>query len=466
MPAGACWPSTRPWRDAPRALSPILPRVATTSGSLTLPSEQARALQRRAHRLIPGGAHTYAKADDQYPVNAPPLLVRGKGARVWDSDGREFIEYGGGMRANVLGHAHPAVVEAVADAVAAGTNFVRPSVLEGDTAEDLLDFIGRPGWMAKFAKNGSDANGAAIRLARAATGRDLIAFCHDQPFFSVEDWFIGSTPMSAGVPEAVRSLTTSFPYGDLGALSVLLERREVAAIVLEAAKYTGPPEGYLAGVRELCDRTGTVFVLDECITGVRWPGGSALACYDVQPDLACYGKALGNGISVSALTGRRELMEPGALDPDGPRVFLASYTHGAEHTGLAAARAVLRVSREVGLGEELARRGEDLARRLNAVSEAHGVLDHFDVFGLGQNLVFRTADIDGNPSQVMRALAMEQMVAAGVLGPSLVNSLGHGAEESDRTESAWERVCSVYAAALDDGPEPYLHGHPTRPVFR
>ena len=434
--------------------------------SIRPPTGAARDLQRRAHRAIPGGAHTYAKGDDQFPLNAPPLLVRGEGARVWDSDGNEFVEYGGGLRAIVLGHGHPRVVEAVQKAIVDGTNFARPSVLEIEAAEDLLAFLDRPDWMVKFTKNGSDANSSALRLARAATGRDLVAVCRDQPFFSVEDWFIGTTPMDAGIPAAVRDLTVAFPYDDLDALRDLLADRTVAAVVMEAAKYDDPSPDWFEGVRRLCDETGTVFVLDEMITGVRWPGRTAMGHYGIQPDLATYGKALGNGFSVSAVTGQRELMELGGLHHDRPRVFLASYTHGAESTGLAACRAVTAVGTETDIGAGIAARGEALKARLNAVSRACGVDDHFFAWGPGQVLVFVTRDADGAPSQVLRALAMQELVAGGVLGTSLVMSLAHGESEFDQTVAAWERAAAVYARALEHGTAGLLHGHPTSPVWR
>ena len=440
--------------------------VRPVHAALPDPSPAARDLQRRAHRAIPGGAHTYAKGDDQFPANAPPLLVRGEGAWVVDVDGNRYVEYGGGLRAIVLGHGHPRVLEAVRDAIADGTNLARPSVLEVQAAEDLLAFLDRPDWMVKFTKNGSDANSAAIRLARAATGRDLVALCHDQPFFSVEDWFIGTTPMDAGIPQAVKDLTVGFPYDDLDALEALLAGREVAAVVMEAAKYDDPSPGWFEGVRRLCDATGTVFVLDEMITGVRWPGRTAMAHYGVEPDLATYGKALGNGFSVSAVTGRRELMSLGGLDHDRPRVFLASYTHGAESVGLAACRAVVAEGTATDIGAGIAARGEELKARLNEVAAAHGVAEHLFAWGPGQVLVFVTRDADGEPSQVMRALAMQEMAAGGVLGTSLVMSLAHGEAEIGHTVSAWERVARTYARALSDGPDGLLRGHPTSPVWR
>jgi glutamate-1-semialdehyde 2,1-aminomutase len=430
------------------------------------PSAAARAAGERAHRVVPGGAHTYAKGDDQFPSNAPPVLVRGRGSRVWDLDGEELVEYGGGLRANLLGHAHPAVVEAVQRAVAEGTNLVRPSPLEAEVAEDLLDFVGRPGWMAKFTKDGSDANDAAIRLARAVTGRDRVLICRTQPFFSVGDWFIGTTPMAAGVPQAVRALVGGFDYGDVEGLRAELAAGDVAVVVLEAAKYEHPPEGFLAGVRAACDEAGALFLLDEMITGMRWPGGSALRLYDARPDLVTYGKALGNGVAVSALVGRPELMARGGLRTDAERVFLLSTTHGAEHLGLAAARAVLGELRRRDAGRAMQPVGEQLAARLDAVARRAGVGDHLRVQGLPQALVFTTADAEGRPSQALRALAMQEMVRGRVLGTSLVLSTAHDAEDLDLTEAAWERVADVYARALESGTDGLLEGGPTKPVFR
>lgn len=443
-----------------------VPRMAASSDRPAAPSDAARALQARAHRAIPGGSHTYAKGDDQFPANAPPLLVRGQGARVWDTDGNEYVEYGGGLRANVLGHARPEVVEAVQRAATLGTNFVRPAVVELQAAEDLLDFVGRPDWMAKFTKNGSDANAAAIRLARAVTGRDRVAYCRSQPFFSVDDWFIGTTPMDAGIPSAATRLVEAFDYGDLAGLDLLLDGREVAAIVMEAAKYADPPAGWLDGVRALCDRTGTLLILDEMITGLRWPGRTAMQHYGIDPDLATYGKALGNGFAVSALIGRAAHMQLGGLDHDGDRVFLLSYTHGAEHTGLAAAQAVMACIRKEDAGVVLADRGTALADALRCVSRDAGVADHLTVVGPGQNLVFGTADAAGEPSQEMRALFMQELVRGGVLGPSLVNSVAHGAVEHEITVAAWATAAMSYARALESGPRAFLVGPPTKPVFR
>lgn len=297
---------------------------------------RSRAANARLRTVIPGGAHTYAKGEDQYPEDLAPVISHGRGAHVWDVDGNRYVEYGSGLRSVSLGHAHPRVTEAVRRELDRGANFVRPSVLEAEAAERFLATV-PTAEMVKFAKNGSDATTAAVRLARAATGRPRVAICADHPFFSVDDWFIGTTAMSAGIPAATTELTVSFPYGDLAATEALLGRYEgeIACLVLEPAAAEEPPPGYLEGLRALADRHGCVLVFDEMITGFRWSEAGAQGLYGVTPDLSTFGKALGNGFAVSALAGRRELMERGGLRHSGDRVFLLSTTHGAETHSLA-----------------------------------------------------------------------------------------------------------------------------------
>ncbi|RIK12008.1 MAG: glutamate-1-semialdehyde 2,1-aminomutase, partial [Acidobacteria bacterium] len=261
-------------------------------------------LQARLHEIVPGGAHTYARGSDQYPEFMAPVLERGAGARVWDADGNSYVEYGMGLRSVTLGHGYRPVVDAVAAAIADGTNFSRPTTLELAAAEDFLALV--PGAdMVKFAKNGSDATTAAVRLARAVTGRRHVVAC-DQPFFSVDDWFIGTTPMKAGIPEEVTEHTHRFRYNDLDSLEHALSARPTACVILEAATALAEPDpGFLPGVRRLCDRHGALLIFDEMITGFRWSEHGAQGVYGVRPDLSCWGKAMGNGFPVAALAGRR-----------------------------------------------------------------------------------------------------------------------------------------------------------------
>ncbi|MFR9795141.1 glutamate-1-semialdehyde 2,1-aminomutase [Streptomyces sp. MS06] len=429
---------------------------------------RSRAANERLHALVPGGAHTYAKGDDQYPEGMAPVISHGRGAHVWDVDGNRYVEYGSGLRSVSLGHAHPRVVEAVRRELDRGSNFVRPSVVEVEAAERFLATV-PTAEMVKFAKNGSDATTAAVRLARAATGRPLVALCADHPFFSVDDWFIGTTAMSAGIPAATGELTVTFPYGDLAATEELLTRHrgEVACLILEPATHTEPPPGYLAGLRELADRHGCVLVFDEMITGLRWSEAGAQGLYGVVPDLSTFGKALGNGFAVSALAGRRDLMERGGLRHSGDRVFLLSTTHGAETHSLAAATAVLTTYVEEGITARLHGLGEKLAAGVREAAAGMGVGDHVLVRGRASNLVFATLDEHGRPSQEYRTLFLRRLLMGGVLAPSFVVSSALGEADIAHTVDVVAQACAVYRKALDAGdPTPWLGGRPVKPVFR
>jgi len=430
-------------------------------------SPEAVALRRRAHEIIPGGCHTYAKGDDQYPAIAPPFIARGEGSHVWDLDGNEFIEYGMGLRAVALGHAFPSVIEAVANELGNGSNFSRPSPLEVECAELFLECVTNAE-MVKFAKNGSDATTAAVKLARAHTGRDLVAICADQPFFSTDDWFIGSTKMPAGVPQAIRDLTVKFGFNDIESLESVFAAHpeQIACVFLEAETAVAPRDGFLSAVREICNRNGTLLVLDETITGFRWHLGGAQTVYGVVPDLSTFGKAMANGFSVAALAGRREIMERGGLSGAAERVFLLSTTHGAETHSLAAAIATMKTFQNEPVIETLHRQGDSLRAQVEQVARRHGLEDFIQVRGRSSNLIFVTKGPDGNPSQAYRALFMQEMIRHGVIAPSFVLSYSHDDSDIDRTIDAVDSAAEIYVRALNEGIDGHLVGRPVKPVFR
>ncbi len=428
---------------------------------------RSKQLQVRAHELIPGGAHTYAKGDDQYPELAPGFIDRGLGCHVWDVDGNEYIEYGMGLRSVTLGHAYAPVVAAAYAAMQRGSNFTRPARIELEAAETLLGML--PGAeMVKFAKNGSDVTTAALKLARAYTGRDLLAICGDQPFFSVDDWFIGATAMPAGIPEVIRRQTLKFRYNDLASLAALFDAypAQIACVFMEAETTEPPPEGYLQAVIDLCHQHGALFVLDEMITGFRWHNGGAQTLYGITPDLSTFGKGIGNGFAVSALVGKTAVMARGGLLHDHERVFLLSTTHGAETHSLAAAIATLHTYQEHDVIGHMHRQGERLARGVRAAAADLGIADYFEVAGRASNLVFVTRDADKNRSQVFRTLFMQETIRRGVLGPSFVISYAHTDADVDYTVEAVAAALRVYCQALEDGAEQYLVGRPVKPVFR
>ena len=427
----------------------------------------SRQLQRRAHARIPGGAHTYAKGDDQYPVNAPSFIVRGEGCHVWDVDGNEFIEYGMGLRSVMLGHAYGPVIEAAREQLSLGANFARPSPLEVKCADKLAELVPSAG-MVKFAKDGSTVTSAAVRLARAFTGRDRVVVCKDDPFISTADWFIGTTPMSAGIPQAVRALTLSFPYNDLPSLELLFAEHpgEIACVIMEAERGVPPIPGFLGAVSALCHREGALFILDEMITGFRWALGGAQEVYGVAPDLSCFGKGMANGFSVSALVGRREIMELGGWQHAGPRVFLNSTTHGGETHSLAAAMKTMEIFQAEPVTAALRGAGERLTAGIDAEIERAGVGGHFGLSGRACNLVYITRDGQGEPSQAFRTLFLQETIKRGLLMPSLVVSYSHGEADIAYTIEAIGEALHVYRRALEDGIEHHLEGRPVQPVFR
>ena len=427
----------------------------------------SRAFQAKAHRLIPGGAHTYAKGDDQYPEQAPAFIVRGKGCRVWDVDGNEFIEYGMGLRAVTLGHAFGPVVEAAYRQMQLGINFTRPAKIEVDLAEAFLDVINGAD-MVKFAKNGSDVTTAAVKLARAYTGRDLIAICCDHPFFSTDDWFIATTEMNAGIPYVVSEMTLKFHYNDLESLRELFDQYpgRIACVMMEAEAATPPIPGYLNQVKGLCEERGAVLVFDEMITGFRWHLGGAQKFHGVVPHLSAFGKAMGNGFAISALAGKREIMRLGGLDHDQPRVFLLSTTHGAETHALAASLETLRIYRERHVVDFLWKQGERLRALVNQSIAENRLEGFFELMGRPCNLVFATCDQEGNRSQAFRTLFMQEMIRRGVIAPSFVVSFSHTDADIDRTAEAVYGAHVVYRKTLDGGIDKYLEGRPVKPVNR
>ncbi len=440
--------------------------ASRTSEETQMKFEKSKALQPKAHARIPGGAHTYAKGDDQYPVLAPGFIARGQGCHVWDVDGNEFIEYGMGLRAVGLGHAYEPVVEAAYRAMLLGNNFTRPAPIELKCADELAGLI-ESAEMVKFGKNGSDATSGAVKLSRAYTGRHLIARC-DQPFFSVDDWFIGSTAMSAGIPKAIQDLTLQFHYNDIASLRNLFEHHpgKIACVIMEAATAVEPLPGFLSDVQRTCKENGAVFILDEMITGFRWHLGGAQKYYGITPDLSTFGKCIGNGFSVGALVGKREIMERGGIEHPHERVFLLSLTHGAENHCLAAAIETMRIYKTEGVVERLHRQGERLRKGIRQTIRDNHVEGYFEVLGKEPNMIYATLDPEKHPSQSYRALFLQETIRRGLLAPSLVVSYSHTDEDIDRTIEAIGEALDVYRKALEDGAEKYLVGRPVKPVFR
>jgi glutamate-1-semialdehyde 2,1-aminomutase len=418
-------------------------------------------------RVIPGGAHTYSKGDDQFPAIAPRFLERGRGARVWDDENNEYLDWTMGLRTMTLGYGQERVTEAAIEQILKGSNFGRPSRIEAETACDLIDLI-PSAEMVKFAKNGSTVTTAAVKLARAYTGRDLVALCSDHPFFSYDDWAIAVTPCNAGIPEPVQKLTVTFRYNDVAGIQRLFEQYPdgLAAVILEAVTTDEPRDGFLQKVRQLCRMHGTIFILDEMITGFRMHLRGAQALFDVEPDLSTFGKGLANGFSVAALVGRRDIMELGGLTPGNRKVFLVSTTHGAENHALAAARACLHIYRDEPVVEHLWAIGRTLMDGFNATAREMGLGDLVKMYGFPCNPAFSCQDRDGNASLPLRTLFLQEMIRRRILMNYVVPSYAHQEADVEQTLAALRGALDIYARALIDGWERYLVGDVMKPVFR
>jgi glutamate-1-semialdehyde 2,1-aminomutase len=424
-------------------------------------------MNERFHSLVPGGSHTYAKGDDQYPEFMLPYIVRGEGCHIWDVDGNEFIEYGMGLRTVTLGHVYKPIVEAACRQIYMGNNFVRPAAIELECAEQFLCMI-KGAEMVKFGKNGSEATSGAVKLSRAYTGRDMVAICGNHPFFSVDDWFISSTPMSAGIPRVTSDLTVKFNYNDLESAKKLFEQYpgKIACVILEPEKEQEPQNNFLHELQQLCHDNGTVFILDEMITGFRWHNGGAQRVHNIIPDLCSFGKALANGFAVTALAGKREIMELGGLKHKKERLFLMSGTHGAENHGLAAALETMKIYEREPVIETLWRQGERLASQLQKSIDENQLTEYIPILGRPCCLVYGSRDNEKKPSQPFRTLLIQETMKRGILAPSLIVSYSHSDKDIDRTAEAFHEAFVIYRKALDEGIEKYLVGRPVQPVWR
>ena len=424
--------------------------------------------QQRLLKAIPGGAHTYSRGFDQFPINAPPILARGKGAYVYDAKDKCYLDYGMALRAVNIGYAEDEIDSAAIAQIHNGNNLTRASLIELEAAELIIDLIDSVD-MVKFTKNGSTSVSAAVKLSRAYTGREMVARCADHPFFSYDDWFIGSTPLTLGIPQETIDKTKKFRYNDIESLENLIEKYpdQFACVILEPASTEEPKDNFLLKVQNLCKKHGIVFVLDEMITGFRWHMKGAQHIYNVTPDLCAFGKAMANGFSVSCVAGKREIMELGSIEFEGrERLFLLSTTHGAEMSGLGAFVATMKFMQKNNVVEHLWDYGQKLINIIQKQADAHGISQNFKVGGAACSPYYLTLDESGVNSLPLRTLFSQEMIRNGVLMPWLALSFRHGEDELVMTENALNSAFTVYRKALNQGVEKYLEGSIIKPVFR
>ena len=426
-------------------------------------------MKKSIHDLIPGGAHTYSKGDDQFPSNAPTAITHGKGAYVWGIDGHKYLDCPMGLTSVSLGHAYEPVVDRVIEEIKRGANFQRPSYLEYEMAEKFLSLVPQHD-MIKFSKNGSTVTTAAVKLARAYTNRDLVAFPHDHPFYSYDDWFIGSTPCNKGVPDAIKKLSVTYKADDLLSLKELFDKfpGQIACVISEPEKDNYLPENYLSDAIELAHKNGALYIVDEMITGFKTDFPGSISKYKVKPDMATWGKGIANGFAFCAMTGTKEVMELGGIRNIGQeKVFLTSTTHGAETSGMAACIATIDVFQANNVISHNHNIGNKLHTSAQQVINKRGLGKFISVTNTDWWPVFNFKDLQENTSSGMKTLVMQEMIERGVLFTgTFVPCYSHTEADIDFFIQAFTETLNIYEKALEDGIDKLLVGPIIKPVFR
>jgi glutamate-1-semialdehyde 2,1-aminomutase len=417
-------------------------------------------LLKRAQRTVPLGAQTFSKSITQFPLGVSPYFAKsGKGARLWDVDGNEYVDFVNALCSVTLGYADPDVNAAVAEQLGQGTLFTLNHELEAAVAEQIVEMV-PCAEMVRFGKNGSDATAGAIRVARAATGRDHVLVCG---YHGWQDWYIGSTTRDKGVPAATAALTHKFVFNELASVEALVAQypRQVAAIILEPMNVEKPNPEFLEGLRKLSDREGIVLVFDETITGFRFAKGGAQELFGVTPDLATLGKGLANGFPLSAVCGRADLMK------EMSEVFF-SFTMGGETLSLAAAKASLdKIAREPVI-ETMRRQGARIVAGLKSRIATHDVEAFCQVKGDDTWSFFILSDTEGATAMELKTLWLQEMFARGVLSLGTHNmSYAHGDAEVEALLAAYDEVLPLLRdAARNRAIRQYLKCEPLVPLFK
>ena len=414
----------------------------------------------RAQKVIPGGAQTFSKGYKQYVQGiAPVFLQRGKGCRVWDVDGNEYIDYVQGLLPNILGYANEEVNRAVSEQLQQGHSFSLPHPLEVELAERLTHLI-PCAEMVRFGKNGSDATSGAVRAVRAFTRRERIACCG---YHGWQDWYIGSTTRNAGVPEAVRGLTHPFRYNDLASLQEIFDQHpgEVAAVIMEPINFTEPAAGFLQGVKDLAHGHGALLIFDEICSGFHFGLGGAQKVFGVVPDLACFGKAMGNGFPISCVVGRADVM----------KVFeeiFFSFTFAGEVASMAAAMKVLDILETTDALARMEANGRRLQDGFNAMAKEAGLGDRLKCIGRPAWSLLKFLDRDGTDSGLLKNLFQQEVIKRGILLLATHNlTAAHDGPAIEQTLQAYAEVIKTLASWLQDSnPEHFLEGQMSQPVFR
>ncbi|HVN75931.1 MAG TPA: aminotransferase class III-fold pyridoxal phosphate-dependent enzyme [Thermoanaerobaculaceae bacterium] len=419
--------------------------------------QESEKMYMRALDLIPAATQTLAKGPGQHVMGvAPKYLRRGAGAHVWDLDDNRYLDMNMGIGPLVLGYAYPAVDEAIRKQLYDGITFSLMHPLEVDVAEMVREVV-PCAESVRFSKTGADVTSAAVRLARAFTGRSKVLCCG---YHGWHDWYVSVTDRSLGVPAPVADLTFTFEYNDLDGVAAVLDK-DTACVILEPVVFAPPAADFLPRLRRLCDANGALLIFDEMWTGFRLALGGAQAFFGVMPDLATFSKAVANGMPLSVLAGRRELMS--LLDRD---VFFFT-TFGGEALSLAAAKATIEELRRCRVPEYLARQGKIVREGYNRIAEALGIAGYTRCTGLDCRTLVTFDPSAGDPLE-LKSLVQQELIRRGVLWSGFHNmSFSHGPGEVNHLLAAYEEVLPILQKAVENGTvRKCLKGRPVEPVFR
>jgi glutamate-1-semialdehyde aminotransferase len=411
----------------------------------------------RARGLIPALTQTLAKGPGQHVRGvAPSYLLRGKGCRVEDVDGNRFLDLTMAVGPLILGYAHEAVDRAIARQLADGITFSLMHPLEIEVAERMRELV-PCAEMVRFSKTGADVTSAAIRLARAYTRRDHVVCCG---YHGWHDWYVATTPRAAGVPSSACELTHTFAYNDLDSVLAAVGG-DTACVILEPVVFEPPAPGFLEELRSICRTRGALLIFDEMWTGFRAAIGGAQERFGVTPDLATFSKAIANGMPLSALAGRGDVMR--LLERE---VFFFT-TFGGEALSLAAAAATLDEIARLDVPAELARRGAVLRAGIEELLRAR-TIDWVRCVGLDCRTMLVFEDRPGADPLVQRSLVQQELLRRGILWHGFHNlSSAHGDDEIATVLAAYGPALDVLAAGVRGGDAALLlEGEPAEPVFR
>lgn len=414
------------------------------------------ALFARSQGLIPAHTQTLAKGPGQWVEGAAPkYLRRGKGAHVWDVDGNEYVDLMMGIGPLVLGYCDERVDEAIHAQLSDGITFSMMHPLEVEVAERVRDVVPNTE-SVRFSKTGCDVTTAAVRLARAFTGRNKVLCCG---YHGWHDWYVSVTDRARGIPASTGELVHTFAFNDLQSVVDGLDD-DTACVILEPRVFEAPAPGFLEGLRALCDARGVLLVFDEMWSGFRFALGGAQEKYGVRADLACFSKAIANGMPLSVLSGRADVMSLLAKD-----VFFFT-TFGGEALSLAAAAATIDILRWTDALATIATQGRALRDGYNALARELD-LGFTRCFGDDARSIV-TFDAKAGDPLVLKSFVQQEMVARGVLWGGFHNVCAALTDDDvARTLDAYRSSLTLLRDALHKGDvRERLRGKPVEPVFR